>query len=232
MSAHDADKLAPALIKAQGMIKTAAKDSVNPHFKSRYSDLGAVWDAVKDALQANDLAVVQCPIHSDDNRVHLRTTLVHASGQYMETCASIPIAKQDAHGYGSGLTYLRRYSLASMLGVVSDDDDGNAAVEKPKAQKFGSNGAEVNSIEFNAMNEEEQLSMRLHASIVTGEKDAKKAAAYIVDQGFTHEEIMALWSLLSSSTRAALKKAKEAPAKSPALTELEQRYAHGPASQP
>ncbi len=206
------DKIAYAVCNAQTTIKTAAKDSLNPHFKSRYSDLGAVWDAVRDALRLSELSVIQMPVHSDDGRVHLTTRLQHNSGQWIEETASIPVTKQDAHGYGSGLTYLRRYSLASMLGVVSDDDDGNAAVEKPKVQKFGNNGAEVNSIEFNAMNEEEQLSMRLHASIVTGEKDAKKAAAYIVDQGFTHEEIMALWSLLPSATRSALKKAKEVTA--------------------
>jgi len=121
------DLFAEALVKVQGAIKTAVKDATNPAFRSKYADLGAVWEAVKPALQANGFVVVQSPNFEGDT-MWLETTLLHVSGERMTGRYPLRPSKQDPQGFGSALTYARRYSLSSMLGVVADeDDDGNAA---------------------------------------------------------------------------------------------------------
>lgn len=119
--------LAAALAKAQGSIEAAKKDSENPHFKSKYADLASVWAACREALSVNNVAVVQAPGECADGRVWLTTILMHSSGEWLSEPLSIPLAKVDAHGFGSALTYARRYALAAMVGVAPDDDDGNAA---------------------------------------------------------------------------------------------------------
>ena len=129
------NELATALVKAQAAIQPALKDKTNPAFRSRYADLTAIWDACREALTANGIAVIQLPHDAPEpGRVALTTMLLHVSGQSISTTVSAPLVKQDAQGVGSALTYLRRYSLAAMVGVVTDDDDdGNAASRKPAA---------------------------------------------------------------------------------------------------
>jgi len=122
------DKIAPALVKAQAELKHALKDSTNPHFKSKYADLGSVWAAVKPALTKHELAALQ-DCGALDGAVSVGTRLIHSSGQWLAfDPVIIPLSKRDAQGVGSALTYARRYSLSAALGVVADeDDDGNAA---------------------------------------------------------------------------------------------------------
>lgn len=120
-----------ALAKAQGEIEAAAKDKVNPAFRSKYADLTSVWDAIRPALSKHGIAVTQWPVHSTDNRVHIVTRLAH-KGEWIRAAFSVPVGKPDAHGYGSAVTYAKRYTLAAAVGVVADDDDdGNAASGKP-----------------------------------------------------------------------------------------------------
>lgn len=123
------NEIATALAKAQGAIEGAKKGNINPHFKSRYADLGAVWDACREALSANGIAVVQ-PVSGDK----LYTNLMHASGQWIEDDGlPLLIAKQDMQGLGSALTYARRYGLMAMVGIAPEDDDANAAVQSANA---------------------------------------------------------------------------------------------------
>ena len=122
--------IAPALAKAQAKIDTASKDKVNPAFKSRYADLASVWDACRDALTVNGIAVVQSPGDADGGRVSMTTLLLHSSGEWIRGVVSAPVGKQDAQGVGSAITYLRRYALASMVSVAPDDDDGNGASQR------------------------------------------------------------------------------------------------------
>jgi hypothetical protein len=120
-------ELATAMAKAQAEIKAALKDSKNPHFKSSYADLTSVWDACRTALTKNGLSVVQIPNFEGDE-VWLETRLLHASGESISGRYPLRPQQQTPQGYGSALTYARRYSLAAMVGVVADeDDDGNAA---------------------------------------------------------------------------------------------------------
>jgi hypothetical protein len=104
----------------------AKKDSVNPHFKSKYADLTSVWEACREPLHKNGLAVVQAP-EPCDTGIQLRTMLLHKSGEWIDSVLVIPAAQQSPQGYGSAMSYARRYALAAMLGVVSEDDDAEAA---------------------------------------------------------------------------------------------------------
>lgn len=124
-------ELIKALVAARKEIGGAVKDKVNPHFKSKYADLGAVIDAIKGPLEKHDLTFVQ-DIEAD----RVVTVLYHAKGESLRL-APFPIvaAKPDAQGHGSALTYARRYSLMTALGVPAEDDDGQAASKKPEAQE-------------------------------------------------------------------------------------------------
>ena len=127
-------KLDAALAKAQGEIEAAEKSAENEAFKragkaTRYADLTAVWNAIRGPLSKHGITVTQWPVHSDDNRLHLVTRLAH-DGEWMKCELSIPMTKMDAHGFGSAMTYAKRYGLAAAVGVVADeDDDGNAAAK-------------------------------------------------------------------------------------------------------
>lgn len=131
-------KLGEALAKAQGEMKHALADSANPFFSSRYADLASVWDACRDPLSKNGLSVVQT-VDSDDPQIaRVTTMLLHSSGEFIETTLSckIPDARQNEKGeykvtpvqlMGATITYLRRFSLAPLVGVATlDDNDGTA----------------------------------------------------------------------------------------------------------
>ena len=124
-------KIATALVKAQKAFGPALKTSTNPHFKSRYADLSACVEAVIDALNSNGIALVQ-QLGETDSGVIVETVFVHESGE-MLNCGKlhVPATKHDAQGYGSALTYARRYSLMAACGIAPEDDDGNAASKKP-----------------------------------------------------------------------------------------------------
>jgi len=126
--AHSADLalLGAALSKAQAEIEGASKDSVNPHFKSKYADLASVWDACRGPLTKYGLSVVQL-LAADGAKVTVTTMLLHSSGQWIKSELSMTAQKNDPQGIGSCATYARRYSLSSMVGVAPEDDDGNAA---------------------------------------------------------------------------------------------------------
>ena len=131
--------LAAALVKAQGAIKGAKKDSTNPHFRNSYADLESVWDACREPLTKNGLSVTQMPhtVTDEQGRVHLyvRTMLLHSSGQFIADTCEIPLSKLDAQGVGSAITYGRRYGLSAMVGVAPADDDGEAAVGRGNASR-------------------------------------------------------------------------------------------------
>jgi hypothetical protein len=117
--------LAAALAKAQGQMTHASKDASNPHFKTRYADLAAVWSAIREPLSANGLSVVQTVAQSDGT-VGVRSILMHSSGEFISSDLQMPVAQKTPQGYGSALTYARRYSLAALVGIAQDDDDGEA----------------------------------------------------------------------------------------------------------
>jgi len=130
-------QIAAALVKAQREFGPALKTSSNPHFKSRYADLSACVEAVIDALNANGIALVQ-QTHECESGVMVETVFVHESGEtYSAGKLHVPAVKHDAQGYGSALTYARRYSLMAACGIAPEDDDGNAASKKTPKQLDG-----------------------------------------------------------------------------------------------
>lgn len=120
-------ELATALAKAQASFAGAAKDSLNPHFKSKYADLESVVSAIKQGLASNGLSFVQVS-HNEPSSASIETIIMHSSGEWLSAgIVSVPVSKNDAQGFGSAMTYARRYSLSSAFGIAPEDDDGNAA---------------------------------------------------------------------------------------------------------
>jgi hypothetical protein len=123
-------KIATAFVKAQKAFGPALKSSTNPHFRSRYADLSACVEAVIDALNQNGIALMQQTCDSTDG-VTVETVLIHESGEIITSGKlHVPAAKHDPQGYGSALTYARRYSLMAACGIAPEDDDGNAATRR------------------------------------------------------------------------------------------------------
>lgn len=130
-------ELYAALSKAQGAMTAAAKDSKNPHFGSKFADLASIWAACRKPLADNGLCVIQAPVRSPSGQqLELKTTLAHASGQWVRSYYPITPMKNDAQGIGSAITYAKRYSLSALVGVVSEDEDDDGE----RAQGRGGNG--------------------------------------------------------------------------------------------
>jgi len=120
------DKLAKALILAQGNMGPVQKSNTNPAFKTQYAGLDGVINAVKPALQSQGIALIQS-CGSDGTNVSVETMLLHESGEWMRSTLMLKPVKPDPQGIGSALTYARRYALMAMCGVAPEDDDGNGA---------------------------------------------------------------------------------------------------------
>lgn len=121
-------KIAIALVKAQGAMGNAVKDSKNPFFKSSYADLNAVREACLPALNSNGVSVLQPTVHID-GKAFVETVLLHESGEFISSLTEIICAKQnDPQAHGSGVSYARRYGLQSLVNLGSADDDGEGAM--------------------------------------------------------------------------------------------------------
>ena len=127
------EKIAAALALAQGEMKPAIKDKENPFYKSSYADLASVWGACRVPLAKNGISVVQVPTLSAGKMV-LITMLLHTSGQYIRGEYPVVPLKTDPQGIGSALSYARRYSLAAMVGICTDDDDDGETAQGRKPE--------------------------------------------------------------------------------------------------
>lgn len=130
-------KLSEALSKAQGMMKGAVKDADNPFFKSKYADLASVWDACREPLSSNGLSVAQTMdiLDNHPDMVVIETIMSHTSGEWIKGRLALKPVKNDPQAVGSAITYGRRYSLQSIVGIAPEDDDGNAASGKNETAK-------------------------------------------------------------------------------------------------
>ena len=119
--------IAAALCKVQAQLKPLRRNADNPFFKSNYTDLAGMAEALYPLLAAEGLSVVQ-----GGNGTCLDTLLLHVSGEWIETSLPMP-AESNPQKLGSVVTYFRRYALAAIVGAVSEgeDDDGNAASHPP-----------------------------------------------------------------------------------------------------
>lgn len=127
MESEQTNELAAALAKAQAVMGPAIINRVNPHFKNRYADLAAVFNALKPSHE-NGLSVTQQTLFRDGAFL-LRTTLRHTSGQWIASEYPLPLNAKPQE-IGSALTYARRYSLSALTGIVADEDDDGEATRK------------------------------------------------------------------------------------------------------
>jgi hypothetical protein len=126
--------IASAFVKAQADFGPALKTNTNPHFKSKYAGLDACVEAVIDALHKHGIGLMQRTLHCESG-VTVETVFIHTSGETMSSGPlHVPASKADPQGYGSALTYARRYSLMAACGIAPEDDDGNAASKTASAQ--------------------------------------------------------------------------------------------------
>lgn len=167
-------ELAAAMAKAQPLIQGAKKDRNNPAFKSKYADLSSVTEAIDGAIPAHGLSYVQAS-HDRENAAAVETIILHASGEWLSCgIVSVPVSKHDAHGYGSALTYARRYSLSAAFGVVPEDDDGTAAAKAPPTTR-ALTGDEIASAQVKLEAAAAKGVAELHAAWGALPKEAKLA---------------------------------------------------------
>ncbi len=196
------NELATALARAQGKIKGAIKDSANPFFKSKYADLASVVEAIRQAFSENGLSYVQTVEPCEKEEVRVETLILHGSGQWLSGgVLALPVNKADAQGYGSALTYARRYGLSAAAGVAPEDDDGNAAAKAaPKT---------VSADKWDTMTPGEQNFLQGIADSVRREYLEKGAyaegMAYIDSQKLDADEKVAVWGRFDSKERSAMK---------------------------
>ena len=125
------NELAISLSLAQGSMHAATKDSTNPYFKNKYASLASVIDSIRKPLADNGLSLTQ---HAsvDGNIVTVETVILHKSGQWMSSNIKMNSKDVSAQGIGSTITYARRYSLSSILGIAAEEDDDGNASSKPE----------------------------------------------------------------------------------------------------
>lgn len=124
--------IAEALAAAQAEMTDPAKDSINPHFKSRYADLASILKCVRPVLARHGIALTQTTGITDAGGVILITALMWRGESIIGRYPVAPV-KADPQGYGSAMTYARRYALQAIVGVAADDDDDGNAASAPKA---------------------------------------------------------------------------------------------------
>lgn len=130
------DLISKAVSIAQGEMNPSSKSTINPYFKSTYSNLTQVWEAIREPLSKNNLSVFQDVI-STTVGISVSTRVCHASGQWMEFGPlEITVLKKDAQSLGSATSYAKRYALCAAIGVVADeDDDGERAMGRNNSKQ-------------------------------------------------------------------------------------------------
>ncbi|CAB4166412.1 Essential recombination function protein [uncultured Caudovirales phage] len=172
-----------AFVKAQKAFGPALKTSTNPHFRSRYADLSACVEAVIDALNDNGIGLIQTT-HECESGVTVETLLVHETGQTITSGKlHVPATKQDAQGYGSALTYARRYSLMAICGIAPEDDDGNRA-SKP---------VEVRAVEVKEPAKKSRIGKTVYDIRTLSEEQQAPAAEYLKQHSCEYSEGLGVW---------------------------------------
>lgn len=136
MQSENLDKLFKGMNVFRSQLKQPIKDAKNPFFKSNYVTLEGVQNAIDAGIKGTGLAYTQIVKNDDNGNVGVETIITHESGQYLTTgVLALRPEKATPQGYGSTITYAKRYQLASAFGVSSDvDDDGNAGSFKTQAK--------------------------------------------------------------------------------------------------
>lgn len=136
-SSEHQSKILPALFAFQQAVAPIAKDQVNDHLHTKYTDLTGVWAAIREPLKLHELLVIQENVPCSRGAMVV-TTLVHMpSKEWRSSTIYVPARKADAQAFGSAISYARRYGLMTVLGLLTTDDDGHAATVPPVARTPG-----------------------------------------------------------------------------------------------
>jgi hypothetical protein len=196
--------IAKALATAQAEMANPSFDSQNPHFRSRFASLASVRNAVVPVLARNGIALCQ-DLTTTEKGIACTTILTHESGQQMVFGPlAMPATKPDAQGFGSAATYARRYALMAVAGVVGDDDDdANAATGKPAPAQAKGIGIHAPIGEVQISDSAIAYADAFKEALAAG--DVRQVNADLRNEG--EEMYRAVWSLLDSKTRSAIKRA-------------------------
>lgn len=201
--------LSEAMAKAQGEIENAGKNSINPHFKSKYADLAEVLNTVRPVWSANGLSIMQFPSYHD-GVASVETLITHSSGEWISSIASAQVGKPDAQGIGSATTYLRRYSAAAAAGIAQEDDDANSSIGAAPKNKTGldaipddkSVNADIVYKFTDTITVIKETLKGLTAKTLEGADLSEAVEAW---KELTMEEKSAIWSAFSAPERACMK---------------------------
>lgn len=127
---HATPELLTAYAQAQTEVENASKNSTNPHYKSKYADLAEILNTARPVFSSKGLSIIQSTEY-DGNLVSVATVIAHEKGGYISSVASCAVSKNDAQEIGKATTYLRRYSLASMVAIAQEDLDAEPATRAP-----------------------------------------------------------------------------------------------------
>jgi hypothetical protein len=202
MCSEKLTNLAKAMLKVQKQLGPALKDSFNGFTQSRYATLNSVMEACGEALIDAGIWVTQypVPVEGDGKLLGLVTKLVHAeSGEWQESLLVMPLSKNDPQGYGSALTYARRYGLSSMVGLVTEDDDANTACKgqdlqnpriadlKPRQENFMQNLPRVDGVSY------QQQKAKDGTVYVTASGNTRNKNSILKEAGFKWNASRKLW---------------------------------------
>lgn len=145
MEQTQATELWKALAAVQSEVGGVAKDSTNPHFKSKFANRTTILQQLQPVLQKHGLLLTQTPVPPPpgaEGSLALQTSFIHVeTGHALTGVAVVPLPKADPQGFGSAMTYTSRYAIISMLALpLVEDDDGNAASGKGEAPTKGTTG--------------------------------------------------------------------------------------------
>ena len=194
MCSEKLTNLAKAMLEVQKQLRPALKDKLNDFTHSRYATLNSVMEACGQALIDNGIWVTQYPVPVDGNGslLGLVTKLVHAeSGEWQESLLVMPLSKSDPQGYGSALTYARRYGLSSMIGLVTEDDDANMACKGVPHDSLNYGFSDLNRPGISAIKPRQNAVMENlpHIDgIIYQQQKAQDGALYITATGNTRNK--------------------------------------------
>lgn len=189
LQSAEINEIALALCKAQSTMGAARKDSNNPFFKSKYADLTACIEAVREPFTENDLCFFQATLPGANGATQIITTIAHKSGQWIRGILEINPAKKDPQGTGSAISYGKRYGLQALSGLPTADDDGEAAMnrkQKNTPDKSGHKWAGNNRNKYIAMCEQAGMNQGQQKDLI-GFYLYTKGGVTVMDEGMTKE---------------------------------------------
>lgn len=186
--------IAKALAAAQGELSDAKKDAFNPHFKNKYASLSSVREAITATFSKHELAVTQLNEPHGDAGVCVVTLLIHSSGEWIKSKLFVPVTKKDAQGFGSALSYARRYALASIANVATGEGDDDAEEAVKPAPVKAAPPAKTDAVDVDAL--EKALTSATNAkelaaaSLAVGRVKDKLLPADMTRLGAAHDNTM------------------------------------------